>query len=359
MERIKFHSENSYEKEFAHEVRKRIGLYFKENNISIYGNLNMYLKTIIMLGVYLVPFILILTLPLSQWAALLMAVFMGIGEAGIGMSVMHDGAHGSYSFKGWVNKLASSTMFLLGSNTFNWKIQHNLKHHTFTNIYNFDTDISTQAVIRLSEHAPLKKYNRYQQYYAFPLYGLMTIVRFFFEINILLDFNRKGITKELHANPLWEVVKMIAIKMIYLAIIFGLPLLFTDLSFWQVLLGFVILHLVAGMIMSTVFQMAHVVEGTYQPLPDQENTIHDNWMIHQLKATSDFGRKNGLLSWYIGGLDFQIEHHLFQNICHIHYPTIAPIVQKTAEEYGYKYNLNPTAFHALASNFRRLRELGR
>lgn len=358
MEKIKFYSENSKEKEFALEVRKRVRLYFKTNNISTSGNFNMYFKTLVMLSIYLAPFIIILTFQMSSWVALLLAVLMGIGEAGIGMSVMHDGAHGAYSSIGWINKLASSTMFLLGSNTFNWKIQHNVKHHTFTNIYNYDSDIDTQGVIRLCEHAPLKKYNRYQQFYAFPLYGLMTILRLFGEITILLDLNKKGITKDYNASPVGEVIKMVLIKIIYLTIIFGLPLWLTSFSFWQILIGFVVLHLVAGMIMSTVFQMAHVVKDTYQPLPDIDRIIPNDWLVHQLKSTSDFGRKNGLLSWYIGGLDFQIEHHLFQHICHVHYPAIAPIIQKTAEEYGFPYNLKPTAFQAFASHFRRLKELG-
>lgn len=359
MESIKFRSDNNNEQKFAREVRKRVRSYFKDNNISTYGNFKMYLKTVIMLGVYLIPFIILLTVPLSSLVALGMAVLMGIGEAGIGMSVMHDGAHGSYSSKTWVNKLMASTMFLLGSNTTNWKIQHNMNHHSFTNIFNYDTDISTISVIRLCEHAPLKNYHRYQHLYAFPLYGLMTFVRLFGEISVLLEYNRKGITKKQNANPSLELVKLIITKVIYMALIIGLPLLLTNFTFWQILIGFVILHTTAGIIMSTVFQIAHVVEGAYQPLPDENNVIRNDWVVHQLRATSDFGRKNGLFSWYIGGLDFQIEHHLFQNICHIHYSAIAPIIQGTAKEYGFNYNLKPTVFHALASHFRRLKELGR
>ena len=359
MEAIKFRSNNENEQKFAREVRKRVRSYFKDNNISTHGNFKMYLKTVILLGVYLTPFIILLTVPMSPLAALGIAVIMGIGDAGIGMSVMHDGAHGSYSSKAWVNKLIASTMFLLGSNTLNWKIQHNIHHHSFTNIFNYDTDISTISVIRLCEHAPLKNYHRYQHLYAFPLYGLMTFVRLFGEISVLLKYNREGITEEQHANPSWEVVKLVIIKIVYFTIIIGLPLMLTDFSFWQILLGFFILHVTAGMIMSTVFQMAHVVEGTDQPLPDENNIIHNNWLVHELRTTSDFGRKNGLFSWYIGGLDFQIEHHLFQNVCHIHYPAIAPIIQATAKEYGFNYNLKPTVLHALASHSRRLKELGR
>jgi linoleoyl-CoA desaturase len=358
MEKIKFVRQNSKEREFAYEVRKRVRSYFKDNNKSIYGNFNMYLKSVVILGVYLVPFIMLLTKPVSPWTALVLAVIMGIGEAGVGMSIMHDGVHHAYSSKKWVNNLASSTMFLLGSNIFNWKIQHNIKHHTFTNIFNYDPDISNLKIIRLSQYGRLKKYHRYQHFYAFPLYGLMTFTRLFGEIGVLLEYNRKGITIEQNVDPSWQLVKLIAIKIVYFAVIIGLPLYFTNFAFWQILIGFIALHVTAGMIMSTVFQMAHVVEGTDQLLPNENDEIENDWLVHQLRTTSDFGRKNGLFSWYIGGLDFQIEHHIFQNICHVHYPAIAGIIKTTAEEYGFTYNLKPNVFSALASHFRRLKELG-
>lgn len=359
MEKVKFRSEDDNEQAFAREVRKRVSSYFAERNLATQGNIKLYLKTVIMLAAYLAPFIVILAVPMHPLAALGMMVLMGIGEAGVGMSVMHDGAHGAYSSRGWVNKIAASTMFLLGSNTFNWKMQHNIKHHTFTNIYQYDDDISASGVIRLCEHAPLKKFHRYQHIYAFPLYGLMTFLRLFGEITILLDLNREGITKGQNVNPASEIFRLITTKIIYLSVIIGLPLWLTDFSVWQILIGFATLHAVAGMIMGTVFQMAHVVGGADQPLPDENNIIHAEWMVHQLHTTSDFGRKNGLFSWYIGGLDFQIEHHLFQNISHVHYPIIAPIVEKTAQDYGFSYNLKPTVLSALASHYRRLKELGR
>jgi linoleoyl-CoA desaturase len=359
MEKIRFRSKDENEQIFARALRERVLLYFKENNLSTKGNFTLYLKSLIMLSIYLIPFVVLLTTPMGPWTALLMTVLMGVGEAGIGMSVMHDGVHGAFSNRSWLNKLAGSTMFLLGSNTFNWKVQHNIKHHTFTNIYQYDTDISTKAVIRLCEHAPLKKYHRYQHIYAFPLYGLMTLLRFFGEIPKLLQLNREKITEGQNANPALEMIKLIVTKVAYTGMLIGLPLGLTDFSIWQILIGFATMHIVAGMIMSTVFQMAHVVEGAMQPLPDENHVIHTEWMVHQLHTTSDFGRKNGLFSWYIGGLDYQIEHHLFQNISHVHYHAIAPIVEATAKEYGITYNLKPSVYKAFASHYRRLKELGR
>jgi linoleoyl-CoA desaturase len=284
---------------------------------------------------------------------------MGIGEAGVGMSVMHDAAHGAFSNKQWVNNMFSSAMYLLGSNTFNWKIQHNLLHHTFTNIYGFDMDIDTKGVIRLCQHAPLKKFNRFQHFYAFFFYGLMTLSKMVTDLSLLIKFNKEGITAEQNHKPGIEMLKLIITKALYFSVIIGLPMMLTDFSWWQILLGFAILHVTAGMIMSTVFQMAHVVEGTEQPLPNAEGVIEMEWAVHQLHTTSDFARRNIFLNWYVGGLNFQIEHHLFSNICHIHYRKIAPIVEKTAREFGLVYNLKPAFSDALASHFLRLKELGR
>jgi linoleoyl-CoA desaturase len=359
MEKVKFRRTNSQDHVFAKIVKERVNSYFKENNLAKTGNFKLYFKTVIMMAAYIVPFILLLVIPMPIYLAILLAILMGIGEAGIGMSVMHDGAHGSYSSKKWVNKLASSTIWILGSTALNWKIQHNVKHHTYTNIFEHDEDIDTKGVVRLCEHAPLKKYNRLQHIYAFPLYGLMTLVRFVAEIYTLIQYNKSGLTKKLNANPRKEVIKLILTKFFYILGIIGLPLLLTDYSIWQILGAFVIMHLVAGMIMSLVFQMAHVVEGAYQPVLPEDKIIHKDWAIHQLKSTSDFGRKNGLFSWYIGGLDFQIEHHLFQNISHVHYPVIAPIVEATAKEFGLEYNLKSSVFKAVGSHYRRIKALGR
>jgi linoleoyl-CoA desaturase len=295
---------------------------------------------------------------MNIWFALLLVFVMGFGEAGVGMSVMHDAAHGALSEKKWVNKLFASTMYLLGSGTFNWKVQHNVLHHTFTNIYGLDQDIETKAVIRLCDHAPLKKYHRFQHIYAFFLYGLMTLSKLISDFGQLIQFNKSGITKEQNRKPAIELLKLAVSKTIYMCIIIGLPLILTDYKWWQILIAFAIMHTIAGMIMSTVFQMAHVVEGTAQPVPDENGVINTEWAVHELRTTSDFARNNLFLNWYVGGLNFQIEHHLFRNICHIHYRKIALIVEATAKEFGFNYNLKPSFGVALSSHVRRLKDLG-
>ena len=359
MKAVKFSSPDARQHLFADAVRKNVSDYFKEEGLSTKGNLSLVMQTIVMFATYIIPFVLILMVPMHSWIAILMSVLMGIGTAGIGMSVMHGAAHGSYSSKEWINKMFASTMYALGGNVFNWKVQHNILHHTYTNIDEYDPDIASKGPIRLSDHSPVRKIHRYQYIHAFFFYGLMTIFKVIMDFSQMATFNKEGFARQQHTNPTLEYIKMILIKLLYFAVIIGLPILFSPFSWWQVLIGFFIMHWTTGLILGTVFQLAHVVEGLEQPLPNAEGMVDSDWAVHELHTTSDFARNNIFLFWYIGGLNFQIEHHLFPHICHIHYRKIAPIVERTAKEFGLSYNLKPTFLAALKSHIQRLKELGR
>ncbi len=357
MRTVKFVDKNR--NQFAATLRKNVNEHFRQKGISTKGNWKMVLKSSILLALYIAPFVLIVVLPMPGWFIFPLSVVMGIAMAGVGMSVMHDAAHGSYSSKNWLNKLVSHSMYLLGGNTFNWKVQHNVLHHTFTNIQGFDEDIEHRLIFRMSKHMPLKRRHRFQHIYAAVFYCLMTISRMFRDFTQLIKYNKAGITTQQGSSPAKEIVKLIVGKALYMLIILGLPLAFSPFSWWMILLGFLVMHAVAGLIMSTVFQMAHVVEGADQPLPNKENIIENDWMIHEMETTVNFARRSRWFGWLIGGLNYQIEHHLFPNICHVHYPELAPIVERTAKEFGLKYNENRTFLHALSSHFRLLRSLGK
>ena len=175
----------------------------------------------------------------------------------------------------------------------------------------------------------------------------------------LFKYHKRGIVEKKNVKIGREYTKMATYKIFYLLLMVGLPLLLTSLVWWQVLIGFLIVHLTAGYILSTVFQLAHVVEGAEQPMPDSEGSMQNAWAVHQLLTTSNFSRNNRFLNWYVGGLNFQIEHHLFPNICHVHYRKLSKIVQETAEEFQLPYNLKPSFVEALQSHIRMLKILGR
>jgi linoleoyl-CoA desaturase len=354
--RVKFvNPDNS---QFFPTLRKRVNHYFQDNNISRYGNREMFTKTIVLLGIYLACYVIILSLPVSPWLLLPFVVLMGIAKSGVGMSVMHDALHGSYSQNPTVNKWMGNTIYMLGSNASVWKIQHNVLHHTYTNIHGMDEDIGTKVVIRLSDQTPLKSFHRYQHIYVFFLYGLMTLKMLTNDFSKILNYKERGMLGQQKSSFGGEYTQMVLLKITYLFFVLVLPVLITPLLWWQVLIGFMVMHLTSGFILSTIFQMAHIVEEAHQPMPNQEGNIENAWAIHQLETTANFAPKNRILNWYIGGLNYQIEHHLFPNVCHVHYRKIADIVQQTAKEFKLDYHVQPTFRQALGSHVRMLKALG-
>ena len=128
---------------------------------------------------------------------------------------------------------------------------------------------------------------------------------------------------------------------------------------WTVLLFYFVAAWVGGLILSVVFQLAHCVEGADFPLPDESTSTMDSaWATLQVETTVDFARKSRWVSWFVGGLNFQIEHHLFPRICHVNYPAISKIVEETCQEYGVRYSANETFWGGIVSHFRWLRRMG-
>lgn len=358
MQTIKFVAKDKNQKEFAAELSKRVRQYFKKNNTSKFGGTKIIVKAALMLTLYIAPLVLVFTIDFPAWAALLLMVVIGIGKAGIGMGVMHDAAHGSFSQRKWLNNLMANSMFLLGSSLINWKIQHNVLHHTYPNVYEYDNDIDTKALIRLSKHADHHRVFKYQYIFGPLLYSFMTLARFVGDFQQLAQYNRMGALKIYDSSFAKNLWTMIISKLLYIGVFLVLPFFLTDFAWWQILIGFFIIHAVASMIMGTVFQLAHVVEGMDEPLPNEEGVINNQFFVHQLETTSDFSSKKNLLGWYVGGLDFQAIHHLFPNVSHVHYYDLAHIVRETAKEYGQPYNLQKSFFTALRSHLVMLKKLG-
>jgi len=343
---------------FFQTLRERVNQYFEQNNISKTGNVLMYSKTLAMFAMYFVPFAIILLQILPDWTAILLYLLMGIGVSGIGLSVMHDANHGSYSGHSWVNRLMSKSMDIIGGSSFTWKVQHNFLHHTYTNIYELDEDIDDKPFLRLSPHGKLKKYHRFQHIYAMLLYSLATISWLLMkDFKQMLHYHREGLTQKCGFKPTRETIRMILSKTLYVLYIVVLPIAL-GVAWWAVLVGFVLMHMVAGLLITVIFQLAHVVEGPEHFAPKRMGTMENTWAIHQLKTTANFCRNNRLITWYVGGLNFQIEHHLFPHICHVHYKKISEIVKKTAQECNLNYVEHPTFIKAVASHLRVLKMLG-
>jgi linoleoyl-CoA desaturase len=349
------------QRDFVATLNKRVNEYFKTNKLARHANSEMVIKTIFMFLLYLTPYFLILTGVVTSGLPLfLLVIVMGLGLAGIGLSVMHDANHGAYSKRPWVNSMIGYSLNFLGANAFNWKMQHNVLHHSYTNVHEEDEDISPRGVLRLTPHSDWKSMHKYQFIYAWFLYGLMTIVWLFVkDFTRLFKYQKNGLAKTHNANITHEWIILAGTKLFYIGYILVIPLVLTSLAWWQILIGIVVMHYIAGFILAIIFQPAHVIEGTEFPLPDETKTLETNWAVHQLLTTTNFGNRSRWFSWYVGGLNFQIEHHLFPNICHVHYRKISGIVQDTATEFGLPYKSSRTFLQALIGHGRLLRTLGK
>ncbi len=347
-------------KDFHKILRKRVNEYFKTKNIDKHGNAAMKVKTVAMLAIYFTPYIFILTGLVSNWWLLVPFAVMGFGMAGIGLSVMHDANHGAYSrnrsFNDWVGRVVN----LVGGYDTNWRIQHNVLHHTYTNIDGMDEDIDPGGVLRFSPHKPVKPFHRYQHYYAWFLYGLMTLIwATTKDFKQLYRYEKLDLFKTQNTTFRKEFVRLVIYRAFYYFYVIGIPLLF-GVNIWIVLAGFLVMHFIAGFILGIIFQPAHVMETSDFPEPaNKDEIVRETWAEHQLRTTTNFAPDSKFFSWYVGGLNFQIEHHLFPNICHIHYKKISSIVRDTAKEFNLPYNVQPTFMKALVEHGKMLKKLGR
>ena len=351
---------NVQKNSFFSTLRKRVDEYFIKNNISKYGNQKLLVKTTVLLLMYLFPLFLIVFASPVYGISLLLWTVMGIGMAGLGMSVMHDANHGSYSSNKAVNWSMAHILNIMGGSTGNWKMQHNILHHTYTNITHMDDDIASKPALRLSPHTAVSKLHRFQWIHSFLLYGLTTLywvtakdfVQYF-------RYKNNGANTATSTKNWWTMTKIVLVKIFYFSFFVLMPTLIFQIPFIQVITGFLLMHFVSGLILTVIFQLAHSLEGTSHPLPDRKGIIENDWAIHQMNTTMNFAPKNKWLSWYVGGLNFQVEHHLFPKISHIHYPNIAPIVRATAQEFKIPYLEHKTFTKALGAHILFLKKLGR
>ena len=316
----------------------------------------MYVKTAILLGGFTVVYTLLVFVDQTWWQGLLLAVLLGLSAAGIGFNIQHDGGHQAYSDHPWVNKLMAMTLELIGGSSHLWRWKHVVLHHTYVNITGHDTDIDLGLLARLTPHQRRLPYHRWQHLYLWPLYGLLAI-----KWQLLDDF-RKLISGRISNQPVpgpkgRELVIFIAGKATFFTMAFGIPLLFHSIG--VVLLYYGVAGLVAGMALSVVFQVAHCVEEAAFPLPREDTgRVEHAWATHQAETTVDFARRSRVVTWLVGGLNFQIEHHLFPRLSHVNYPAISKLVEETCREFGIKYTEHRSFRAGLASHFRWLRRMG-
>ncbi len=342
-------------------LNNRVDQYFKENNLNKQGGWKIKVKSLVMLTIYFAPYFYLLFGSFSSmWVFYSLWILMGLGMSFIGLAVMHDANHGVYSRNKFINKMAGGLIALLGGYSTNWIIQHNVLHHTYTNVDGLDEDINPAGLLRFSPHRPLRPWHKGQHVYAFFLYGLMTLTWCTIkDFRQLIKFNRDGLLKTQKSKPWIEWTRMIASKVLYYAYILAIPLIFTDYPWYHIVLGFLAMHYLSGLILALIFQPAHVMETSEYPLPNDNKTIEFSWAASQLYNTCNYSPNAKIFSYFVGGLNFQIEHHLFPNICHVYYKDLSPIVQEVAKQFNLPYHVQPTFASAVIEHGRMLKQLGR
>ncbi|MDA0196845.1 MAG: acyl-CoA desaturase [Bacteroidetes bacterium] len=342
---------------FLKDVQDRVDQYFQSNNISKNANTQMVIKTVLILSGYVGTYLLIISNLISPWGMFILALIHGFLTAMIGLNIGHDSIHGSYTSNPRLNKILGLTFNMIGANDYVWSISHNIVHHTYTNIPHHDGDIHQLPILRMEPTQKLWWVHRFQYIYAYMFYCLASISWVFVKDYVKFFQHQLGGYYR-KTFPRKEIVRLFVYKAIYYTLFLAVPLIVIDLAWYWIVLGIVAAHFVQGLTMAIVFMLAHIIEGTSFPEPGPDGKIDMAWADLQMYTTSNFAINNPVVNYLCGGLNFQIEHHLFPKVCHIHYSKISRIVRQTAKDHKLPYLEQKTFFGAIASHTRLLKKFG-
>ena len=355
MSSVKFSHNNAV---FFHILRKRVNEYFKVKQIKQTGNISLYSKTIILAIGFLLSYVDLVFIHQPGYISIIVCCMMGLLMASIGFNVFHDGAHGSYSSSKTINQIMACSLNVMGGSSYIWKQKHNINHHSYTNIEGMDDDIDIKPFFRTNTSQKRYGFHKFQHIYSFILYGF-TYLTWVFQNDFTKYFRGKiSDHSSMKKMKLSEHLMFWFTKASYLVTFFILPAYRVGIS--NMIIGYSIIAFVSGIVIAFVFQLAHLHQEAEFVLPDSNDhyQVENEWAIHQLRTTINFDTQNKLVSWFCGGLNFQIEHHLFPKISHVHYPEISKIVKKTCQEYNIPYQEFPDTFSAIRSHLHFLKVTG-
>ena len=343
---------------FVKALRKNIYGYFKDNNISKHANMEMNIKMVLAFVFWFGVYALIISDVLSSNLWLLFGAWSLLGFANIfiAFAIAHDAIHDAISSKPWVNKLLARSMDFVGGNSYLLRQMHG-EHHKWVNIHEIDVTLETHGLFRFTPHEPWKPMHRFQHFYVPFLYSLAQFhwvtfkdFKWFFEESHI--GNEKNIK-----HPPKEYAVLFISKLLYHGLTLILPLIFLSVSWWIIVIGWFSIHILSGVTFALIFQCTHIYSGTTYPWPDDDGNIENNYAIHVIDTTKDFSRKNRIGSWLMGSINIHVVHHIFPDVCHVHYPKLTPILKKTCEEYGLEYKEFDTFAEAFAAHIGMLKHL--
>lgn len=337
---------------FKHVLEKRVASFLADRRTT--DSPLMYAKALGLFAASAVSYYFLLFQSHSVLSAVMWGFILSMALVGIGFNVQHDGNHGGFSKYRWVNRAAGFTLDLIGASSYFWADKHNHNHHVYTNIPHEDADISLGFMARLSEEHRWLWFHRFQHIYLWALYAFVHLRYLVTDLWRMSGLRKLGLTE--HYPRGWDLGMMIAGKIVFLTFAFVIPLTMTSYSFGRILGVYALVSMAMGVVFSVVFQLAHTVDNVEHPL--QGATDHNEWVIHQIRTTANFAPKNWFLTFSLGGLNFQREHHLFPKISHVHYPEIAKVVRAVCREHQVEVCENPSFVQALISHYRFVKAMG-
>ncbi|WP_207532460.1 fatty acid desaturase family protein [Desertivirga arenae] len=350
MNKITFKNNNPV---FHKALKEKVNAYFRNNRLPVSGGWQLLLKACLLCISAITIYITLVFFTPNALLSVLLCALLGCNLAFIGFNIMHEGGHGSFSRFKWLNEASAYALNALGGTIYFWKQRHNVEHHTYTNIEGLDHDIDIRFM-RMHKEQASKKYHRFQHIYWVALYGISYVVWVLFQ-DFEKYFRLKKVDDQRKFDSKQQWIFWIT-KILYITVYLIIPII--TVGFLKAIAGYLIVGIACGFSISMVFQLAHVVEGTQFPEPDKEsNKIQKEWAVHQINTTANFSTKSRLVSWFLGGLNFQVEHHLFPGISHIHYRQINRLVKETCKEFGITYLEHKSMLRAFVSHVIHLKKL--
>jgi linoleoyl-CoA desaturase len=354
MAKVTFNNKNS---SFFNHLKSEVDNYFKQRRLKKTGNWKLHLKTATLIPIALAIYILLLVAGMPAGWGILLSGVLGFVLSSIGFNVMHDACHGSYSERKWLNNTLGLTLNALGGNAFIWKFKHNVIHHTYTNVDGIDDDIAKSPVMRQCHTQKWVPAHRFQHIYVILVYAISSLA-WVLMMDFTKYFKQRIVDTPLQKMDIKEHFLFWFSKVLYVLFYIALPVYAVGWQAWAI--GFTTMHVVMGFTLAIVFQLAHVVEhAEFEQAGKDPKIIENEWAIHQVKTTANFAPKNKIISWFVGGLNYQVEHHLFPRVSHIHYPELSRIVKQACRKFNIPYNEYPTMTAAVTSHFRMMKQLGR
>jgi linoleoyl-CoA desaturase len=346
----------SNDKAFQLALHRRVDDYFRDGRHDRRDLRQWYIKAASILSLFTASYLLLVFVATAWWQAVPLAIVLALATTGIGFNIMHDGGHGAVSNHRAMNRLMAHTLDIVGGSSYLWRWKHGVLHHSYSNITGHDMDVSLGMLARFTPYQARHPHQRWQQWYIWFLYGVMAIKWQFFDDFRTLALGRIGphrIPRPRGADLVWLVLG----KVTFFVLAFVVPLALHPL--WAVAGLYVLYAVVLGVSLSVVFQLAHCVEeADFPELAEGTRAVDNAWAVHQVETTVDFSRGNRVMTWLLGGLNYQIEHHLFPDVSHCNYPGLSPLVRQTCAEFGIVYKEHPTIWSGLRSHFRWLRRMG-